>query len=123
MKTRMREIMDLNIPRDRERSFKTSVFESYSRSMGIDELIMTLYYNDISKLDEGIGKIFPGSDFKLCSIHASRNLESDLRESDKNEIDHDLKDRFISYTKDSAMKNSITSRVNGHQSIQGLYTV
>ena len=46
-----------------------------------------------------------------------------MRESDKNEIDHDLKDIFISNTKDSAMENSITSRVNGHQSIQGVYTI
>ena len=77
----------------------------------------------IPKFDEEIRKIFPGSDFQLCTIYASRNLESDVRESDKNEIDHDLKDISTSGTKDSAMKNSITSRVNGHQSIQGLYTV
>ena len=89
---------------------------------GIREPLIFIAY-DIQKLDEEIRKIFPGSDFQFCTIHASRNLESDVRESDKNEIDHDLKDIFTSGTKDSAMKNSITSRVNGHQSIQGLYTV
>ena len=29
----------------------------------------------IPKFDEEIRKIFPGSDFQLCTIHASRNLE------------------------------------------------
>ncbi|WMT50366.1 MAG: transposase [Thermoplasmatales archaeon] len=48
--------------------------------------------------------MFPGSDFQLYIIHASRNLESDVRESDKNEIDHDLKDIFKSGTKDSAIE-------------------
>ena len=36
MKTRMGEIKDLNVPRDREGLFKTSVFEPYSRSIGIE---------------------------------------------------------------------------------------
>ena len=58
----------------------------------------------IPKFDEEIRKIFPESDFQLCTIHASRNLESDVRESDKNEIDHDLKDIFTSGTKDSAIE-------------------
>ena len=47
MKTRIGEIMDLNLPRDREGSFKTSVFEPYSGSIGIDELIMALYSKGI----------------------------------------------------------------------------
>ena len=58
----------------------------------------------IPKLDEEIRKIFPRSDFQLCTIHASRNLESDVRESDRSEIDHDLKAIFTSDTKDSAME-------------------
>jgi transposase-like protein len=48
MKTRMGEIKDLNVPRDREGSFKTSVFEPYSRSIGTDEVIMALYSKGIS---------------------------------------------------------------------------
>ena len=39
----------------------------------------------------------------MCTIHASRNLEADVRESDKNEIDRDLKAIFLSDTKDSAI--------------------
>ncbi len=221
MKTRMGEIRDLNVPRDRNGSFQTAVFEPYSRSIGIDELILALYSKGIStrnsaeimqtifqnryskstistiteatleevkrfqdrsldkryiaifldglffflrrdtvekepvifamgiketgeyeilgfylsakethntyftviqdlynrgirepllfiadgipKLDEEIRKIFPRADFQLCTIHASRNLESDVRESDKNEIDRDLKAMFTSDTKDSAI--------------------
>ena len=48
MKTSMGKIKDLNVPRDREGSFKTSVFEPYSRSIGTDELIMALYSKGIS---------------------------------------------------------------------------
>ncbi len=36
MKTRIGEIEDLNVPRDREGTFRTAVFEPYSRSIGID---------------------------------------------------------------------------------------
>ena len=38
----------MNVPRDREGSFKTSVFEPCSRSIGTDELIMALYSKSIS---------------------------------------------------------------------------
>ena len=48
MKTRMGEIKELNVPRDREGSFKTSVLEPYSRTTGIDKLIMALYSKGIS---------------------------------------------------------------------------
>ena len=48
MKTRIGEIKDLNVPRDREGSFQTAVFEPYSRSIGIDELILALYSKGVS---------------------------------------------------------------------------
>ncbi len=47
MKTRMGEISDLNVPRDREGLFSTAVFDPYSRSIGIDELILSLYSKGI----------------------------------------------------------------------------
>ena len=40
MKTRMGEISNLSVHRDRDGSFQTAVFEPYSRSIGIDELIL-----------------------------------------------------------------------------------
>ena len=55
MKTRIGEIIDLNLPRDREGSFKTSVFEPYSRSIGIDELIMAIYSKGISTANSAEG--------------------------------------------------------------------
>ncbi len=220
MKTRIGEIEDLNVPRDREGTFRTAVFEPYSRSIGIDELVIALYSKGIStlnsdeilqtifqnryskstisaiteatmeevkkfqsmpldsryiaifldvlfflrrdtvqkepiifamgiketgeyeilgfyltvkeshntyftviqdlydrgvreplmfiadgipKLDEEIRRIFPRSDFQLCTIHASRNFESDVRESDREEIDRDLKHIFLSDTKEDAL--------------------
>ena len=48
MKTKVGEIKDLNVPRDRDGSFRTAVFEPYSRSIGIDELILALYSKGIS---------------------------------------------------------------------------
>ena len=48
MKTRMGEIRDLNLPRERNGPFQTAVFESYSRSIGVDELILALYSKGIS---------------------------------------------------------------------------
>ncbi len=48
MKTRIGEIEDLNVPRDREGTFRTAVFEPYSRSIGIDELVIALYSKGIS---------------------------------------------------------------------------
>ena len=48
-------------------------------------------------------RYFQEAGFQLCTIHASRNLESDVRESDRNEIDRGLKGMFLSDTKDSAI--------------------
>ena len=58
----------------------------------------------IPKLDGEIKIIFPRADFQLCTIQASRNLESDVCESDKNGIDRDLKEIFLSNTNDLAIE-------------------
>jgi Transposase, Mutator family. len=41
------EIEDMNVPRDREGKFITGIFNPYARSIGIDELIISLYSNGI----------------------------------------------------------------------------
>ncbi|MCL5787257.1 MAG: transposase [Candidatus Thermoplasmatota archaeon] len=41
-----------------------------------------------------IKKFFPRADLQLCTIHTSRNIESEVRESDKNEIGRDLEGIF-----------------------------
>ena len=43
MKTKYGEIEDLSVPRDREGNFRTGIFDPYTRSIGIEELIISLY--------------------------------------------------------------------------------
>ena len=81
-------------------AYFTIIQDLYNRGIGEPLLFIA---DCILKLDEEIRKIFPRSDFQLCTIHANRYLESDARESDGNEIDHDLKGIFTSDTKDPAI--------------------
>ena len=43
VKTKFGEIEDLSVPRDREGRFRSAALEPYSRSIGLDELIISLY--------------------------------------------------------------------------------
>jgi len=222
MKTKFGEIEDLNVPRDREGKFRTALFDPYARSIGIDELIISLYSKGISirkmseipesifqnrysrssipriteitieeverfqnrpldgryiaifldalffylrkdtvekepiifamgikesgeyeipgfyisskeshlsysevindlyssgvrepllfiadgipKLDEEIRKLYPRADFQLCTVHASRNFESEVREYDVDIIDPQLKQIFLSDDREEASK-------------------
>jgi len=54
------EIEDLNVPGDREGKFRTALFDPYARSIGIDELIISLYSKGIStrKMSEILESIF-----------------------------------------------------------------
>jgi putative transposase len=92
--------LDSISPLKKHNIYFTIIQDLYNR--GIREPLLFIA-DGIPKLDEEIRKIFPRSDFQLCTIHASRNLESDVRESGRNEIDHDLKGIFLSDTKDSAI--------------------
>ena len=56
------------------------------------------------KLDEEIRKVFPSADFQLRTIHASRNLESEVRGSDKLTIDRELKRVLVSEDMDYALQ-------------------
>ena len=56
-------------------------------------------------IEEEIKQRYLRSDFQLCTIHASRNLESYVRIQDRNEIDSDLKGIFLSRTREEAMKH------------------
>lgn len=47
----MCEIRDLNVPGGWDYSFQTELFEPYSRSIGMDELIMALSSNGISTMN------------------------------------------------------------------------
>jgi putative transposase len=57
----------------------------------------------LPKLDEEIRKTFPRTDFQLCTIHASGNFETEVREMDKQQIDRELKRIFTSETKEDAL--------------------
>ncbi len=50
----------MNVPRDREGKFITGIFNPYARSIGIDELIISLYSKGIStrKMSEILESIF-----------------------------------------------------------------
>jgi len=50
----------MNVPRDREGKFRTGIFNPYARSIGIDELIISLYSKGIStrKMSEILESIF-----------------------------------------------------------------
>ena len=60
MKTKFGEIEDLNVPRDREGKSRTGIFNAYAGSIGIDELIISLYSKGIStrKMSEILESIF-----------------------------------------------------------------
>ena len=57
----------------------------------------------LSKLDEEIRKAFPRAGFQLCTIHASRNFEYEVRESDKLTIDRELERVFTADTEEDAL--------------------
>ena len=57
----------------------------------------------LPKLDEEIRRGFPRADFQLCIIHASRNFETEVRESDKMQTYGDLRRIFTSETKEDAL--------------------
>ena len=53
---------------------------------------------------EEIKQIYPRADFQLCTIHVSGNFKSKVRIRDRNEIDTELKQIFLSQTREEAMK-------------------
>ena len=48
LKTKYGEITQLNIPRDRDSNFHTKIIETYNRSIGMEDLIVSMYSNGIS---------------------------------------------------------------------------
>ena len=100
--------------KDKHNTYFTAIQELHNR--GKKEHLLFIA-DGIPKLDEKIRKIFPGADLQLFTILASKNTESDLRDSDKIEIDRDLKEIFLSDTKVSAIERLIISRISGPPNI------
>ena len=79
VKKKFGEMDDLAVPRDREGRFRTAALEPYSRSMGIDELIISLYSKGVStrKASEILETIFHNR-YSRSSI--SRIMDATLEE-------------------------------------------
>ena len=82
-------------------SYNEVINDLYNRG----SLIPLLFIADgIPKLDEEIRRVYPRADFQLCTIHASRNFESEVRGYDVNAVDSQLKQIFLSDDREEAMK-------------------
>ncbi len=69
---------------------------------GVEEPLLFIA-DGLPGIEEEIRQLYPRADFQLCTIHASRNLESHVRVQDRNEIDSDLKGIFLSRTREEAL--------------------
>jgi Transposase and inactivated derivatives len=82
-------------------SYSEVINDLYNR--GVREPLLFIA-DGIPKLDEEIRKVFPRADFQLCTVHASRNFESEIREYDVDIIDSQLKQIFLSEDREEAIK-------------------
>ena len=48
LKTKYGNIEDLSVPRDRESNFNTALFNKYDRSIGMEDMIISMYANGVS---------------------------------------------------------------------------
>ncbi len=69
---------------------------------GVEEPLLFIA-DGLPGIEEEIRQLYPRADFQLCTIHASRNLESHVRVQDRNEIDSDLRGIFLSRTREEAL--------------------
>jgi putative transposase len=69
---------------------------------GVEEPLLFIA-DGLPGIEEEVKQIYPRADFQLCTIHASRNLESNVRVQDRNEIDNDLKNIFLSRSRKDAI--------------------
>ena len=69
---------------------------------GVEEPLLFIA-DGLPGIEEEIKQLYPRADFQLCTIHASRNFESNVRVQDRNEIDSDLKEIFLSRTREQAV--------------------
>jgi transposase-like protein len=54
-------------------------------------------------IEAEIKQIYPRADFRLCTVHASRNFESHVRVQDRKEIDSDFRGIFLSPSRRDAI--------------------
>ena len=80
-------------------NYKDVLEDLYRR--GLKESLLFIA-DGITDLDEDIMKIYPGSDFQLCTIHYSRGLKSKVKEKDM-EIIEDANKMFKCSNKQEAI--------------------
>jgi len=76
-----------------------SIKHNYLYNRGVREPLLFIA-DGIPKLDEEIRKVFSREDFQLCTVYASRNFESEIREYDVDIIDSQLKQIFLLFLSD-----------------------
>ena len=69
---------------------------------GVDEPLLFIA-DGLPGIEEEIKQIYPRADFQLCTVHASRNVETHVRVQDRNEIDNDLKGIFLSRSRNESI--------------------
>ncbi len=100
-------------------SYTAVIDDLYNR--GVREPLLFIA-DGLPKLDEEVRRVFPRADFQLCTVHASRNLESEVRESDKLQIDRELKGYSRLTRGKMHWPGSACSNRSGARSIQDRYT-
>ena len=100
-------------------SYVAVIKDLYDR--GVREPLLFIA-DGLPKLDEEVRRAFPRADFQLCTIHASRNLESEVRETDKQLIDRQLEGYLYRKTRKTPLRDSRSSKCSGARSIRGRYT-
>ncbi len=93
--------MDLTVKESHNTYF--TVIEDLLYKMEVRELLLFIA-DGIPELDEEIKKLYPRADFQLYTVHVSRNFESNAMELDKEKVDKDLKNIFLSENKESALE-------------------
>ena len=75
LKTKYGEIKQLGIPRDRDSNFHTQLIEPYNRSIGMEDLIVSMYSNGIStRRIAGIMEDILGSKYSKSTISRITDL-------------------------------------------------
>ena len=69
---------------------------------GVEEPLLFIA-DGVPGIKEEVRQIYPSADFQLCTVHASRNLETLVRVQDRNEIDNDLKNIFLSRSRNESI--------------------
>ena len=65
---------------------------------GVEEPLLFIA-DGLPGIEEEIRQLYARADFQLCKTRASRNFESHVRVQDRNEIDSDLREIFLSRTR------------------------